>query len=214
MSNSERPASLPITLKMSWHAGEPLDAHLAVDEDRGDVSGGDQVLQVVVDLAGLVDLALELVVDGGELFVDRLQLFLAGFQLLGGRAQFLVDRLQLLVGARSSSVEVSECSMVICRRSLVCCSSASSWVRTLSRCPDPPACCCPCRLPLRRTAPACSRCLPRCRGTGAPPCSHSSGPSRSRRTRRASTLLPVWAARYSAVRSSRRNWGCTGGQVQ
>ncbi len=78
--------------------GEPLDAHLAVDEDRGDVGGGDQVLQVVVDLAGLVDLALELVVDGGELFVDRLQLFLAGFQLLGGRAQFLVDRLQLLVG--------------------------------------------------------------------------------------------------------------------
>ncbi len=76
---------------------EPLDAHLAVDEQGGDVRRGDQVLQVVVDLAGFVDLGLEFEVDRGELFVDRLQLFLAGFLFLGGRTQLFVDRLQFLV---------------------------------------------------------------------------------------------------------------------
>ena len=78
--------------------GESLDAHAAIDEHRGDVGGGDEVLQIVVDLAGFLDLGFELVVDGDQFFVDRLQFFLAGLQFLGGRPQFLVDRLQLFVG--------------------------------------------------------------------------------------------------------------------
>ena len=76
---------------------EALDAHCLVDEQRGNVGRCQEVLQVVVALAGFLDAALELVVDRHQLLVHRLQFFLAGFQLLGGRAQFLVDRLQLLV---------------------------------------------------------------------------------------------------------------------
>ena len=45
----------------------------------------------------LVDLALQLLVDGGELLVDRLQLLAAGLELLGRRPQLLVHRLQLFV---------------------------------------------------------------------------------------------------------------------
>ena len=48
-------------------------------------------------MAQLVDLALQLLVDGRQLFVDRLQLFAAGLELLGRRAQLLVHRLQLFV---------------------------------------------------------------------------------------------------------------------
>ncbi|MNR03320.1 hypothetical protein D3C85_1192070 [compost metagenome] len=79
--------------------GEPLDAHAAVDKHRGDVGGGDQVGQVIVDLVGLFDLAFQLEVDGQQFFVDRLQFFLAGFQLFGGRTQFFVDRLHFFVGS-------------------------------------------------------------------------------------------------------------------
>ena len=88
-----------IRLKMSSAPRRvALDAQLAVEEDRRDLGRRDQVLQVVVDLAGLVDLDLQLVVDGGQLLVHRLELFLAGLELFGRGAQLLVDGLQFLVG--------------------------------------------------------------------------------------------------------------------
>ncbi len=74
-----------------------LDAHAPVDEDRGDVVRVDQVLQVVVDAAGLVHLLRQLGIDRGQLLVSRLQFLAAGLQLLAGRAQLLVQRLQFLV---------------------------------------------------------------------------------------------------------------------
>ena len=77
--------------------GKPFDPHTAINKHGGDVRGGDQVLQIVIDLAGFLDLGLQLIVDRDQFFVDGLQLFLAGLQLLGGRAQFLVDGLQLFI---------------------------------------------------------------------------------------------------------------------
>ncbi|MNM95354.1 hypothetical protein D3C81_1077940 [compost metagenome] len=70
---------------------------VAVDKHGGDLGGGDQVAQVVVDLVGFIDLGLELVVDRQQFLVDGLQLFLAGFQLFAGQAQLFVDRLHFFV---------------------------------------------------------------------------------------------------------------------
>ncbi|MNV12963.1 hypothetical protein D3C71_1035900 [compost metagenome] len=77
---------------------EPLDVHLAVDKQRGDVGGRNQVLQVVIDLGRFVHLGLELGIHGDQFFIHRLQFFLARFQLFRGRAQLFVDGLQLFVG--------------------------------------------------------------------------------------------------------------------
>ena len=69
----------------------------AIQEDRADIGGGQEVLEIGIDPAELVDLILQLLVDRVQLLVDRLQLFLAGLQFFGGRMQLFVDRLQLLI---------------------------------------------------------------------------------------------------------------------
>ena len=74
-----------------------LHAQQPIEEDRADLGGVDQVLEVVVRERQLLDLDLQLLVDRRELLVDRLQLLLARLELLGGGPQLLVDRLQLLV---------------------------------------------------------------------------------------------------------------------
>ena len=76
---------------------EALDAYAPVDEDGGDVGGRDQVVQVVVCLAGLFHLHFQFVVDGDQFLVHRLQLFLARFELFGGRTQLFVDGLQFFI---------------------------------------------------------------------------------------------------------------------
>lgn len=50
----------------------PLDAQLAVYEDRADHGRRHQVLKVAVGPADLLDLELELLIDGDQLLVDRL----------------------------------------------------------------------------------------------------------------------------------------------
>ena len=96
---AERPADVGVDQveQLDRRRREERDAQLAVEEHGGDRRRGHQVLQVAVGVAQLVDLALELLVDGGQLLVDRLQLLAAGLELLGGRAQLLVHRLQLFV---------------------------------------------------------------------------------------------------------------------
>ena len=76
---------------------EQLHPQAAIEEDRADIAGVDQVLKVVVREPELFDLDLELLVDRRQLLVDRLQLFLAGLELLCRRAQLLVHRLELFV---------------------------------------------------------------------------------------------------------------------
>jgi hypothetical protein len=76
---------------------EERDPQRPVEKERRDRARRHQVLQVGVGSAQLVDLALQLLVDGGQLLVDRLQLLAAGLELLGRRAQLLVHRLQLFV---------------------------------------------------------------------------------------------------------------------
>jgi hypothetical protein len=79
--------------------GIELDRQLAVDNQRGHVGGGHEVLEVVVGLAEVFNLVFEFLIDEGlEFVIDRLQLFLRGFELLEGRAVFLVDRLQFFIG--------------------------------------------------------------------------------------------------------------------
>src|SRR5690242_21308479 len=49
---------------------EAFDTQALVDKDRGNVGGGDEVLQVVVDLGGFFHLGLQFVTDGGQFLVD------------------------------------------------------------------------------------------------------------------------------------------------
>ncbi len=77
--------------------GEAADSKLGVEEYRGDVGAGQQVVEIVVGRLQLRDLAFQLAVRGGELFVERLQLFLRGFHLLGARLELLVHRHELFV---------------------------------------------------------------------------------------------------------------------
>ncbi len=65
---------------------ESLDPQIRREEEGGDVGRGHQVLEIVVRPRHLIELDLQLVVDGVQLLVDALQLLLAGFELLGGRA--------------------------------------------------------------------------------------------------------------------------------
>ena len=98
MSSSGRPMSAGIRLNSSLAPRRvALDAQLAVEEERARSRSRPSGSAGRVGLAELVDLVLQLLVDGGQLLVDRLQLLLAGLELLGRRAQLLVDRLQLLV---------------------------------------------------------------------------------------------------------------------
>ena len=75
-----------------------LDAQPAVEEEGADLGGPQQVFQFLVCFGDLLQLVLQIVVDGLQFLVERLQLFFTGFQLLRGRPVFLVDGLQLLVG--------------------------------------------------------------------------------------------------------------------
>ena len=77
--------------------GETLDAQLAIEKDGPDIGRSHQVIEVGIGPAQLLDVALQLVVDGRELFVDRLQFFLARLQFLGRGTHLLVHRLELFV---------------------------------------------------------------------------------------------------------------------
>lgn len=76
---------------------EALDAQPLVQEQRGDLGAGEEVVQVVVGPLELIDLLAELGVDRGELLVERAQLLGGGLQLLVGRLQLLVHRHRLFV---------------------------------------------------------------------------------------------------------------------
>ena len=62
---------------------------LVVEKDRGDLGGLEQVLEIGVRPAELLDPVRELAVDGLQLLVGRLKLFLGGLHLLIGGFQFL-----------------------------------------------------------------------------------------------------------------------------
>ena len=87
------------------HRAEAPDAQVAGHHDDGQVGAGDQVVQVVVELAQVAVADLELLVDRAQLLVGRLELLLGGLELLVGALKLLVAgkdllvaRLQLLVG--------------------------------------------------------------------------------------------------------------------
>ena len=78
--------------------GELLQAEVAVEEDRGDLRALEQVLDVAVGAAQLLDAGRQLGVDRLQLLVHRGELLLRGLELLVGGLQLLVHRGELLVG--------------------------------------------------------------------------------------------------------------------
>ncbi len=58
-----------------------LNAQRPVKIQRGDLGGAQHVLEVTMGARDLIELALQLVVDGLKLLVDGLQLLLAGLQV-------------------------------------------------------------------------------------------------------------------------------------
>lgn len=66
--------------------------------DGRNVDAVDQVRQVVAELRGGHDPALQFIVDGRQLFIGRLQFFLGGFEFLVGALQLLVAGNDLFVG--------------------------------------------------------------------------------------------------------------------
>src|SRR5262249_46026873 len=106
--------------------GEALDAQAGIEEQRAEIGGGHQILQIAVGARNGFQLQLQFAVDSLQFFVDRLELFLAGFELFGRRSIFLVDRLQFLIAALSSSLAASDSSRTVFKRA---CVSSSSCVR-------------------------------------------------------------------------------------
>ena len=80
------------------HGGEAADGEVIAEHDDGDIDAGEQVGEVVVDLAELDVAGLQFLVEGGQLLVGGLQFFLGGLQFLVGALQFLVAGLDFLVG--------------------------------------------------------------------------------------------------------------------
>jgi hypothetical protein len=78
--------------------GEELHPQLAVQEQRRDSGGLQQVGQVAVGRRQPLGLVLKLAVDRGQLLVDRLQLLLGGLQLLVGGLKLFVGGNHFLVG--------------------------------------------------------------------------------------------------------------------
>ena len=83
---------------------KPLDPEGAIQAERGDLIGRQEIAQVRVCDFELRDLSLQLRVDGIELLVDRLQLFLGTLELLIHRLQFFVNRHRFFV--RSAQILV------------------------------------------------------------------------------------------------------------
>ena len=77
--------------------GKALDAHAPVDKNRGNVGRGDEVLQVIIDLAGFINLDFQFKIDRRQFLVDGLEFFFAGLKLLAGRTQLFIDGLQLFI---------------------------------------------------------------------------------------------------------------------
>lgn len=96
----DRPADvLRQQVDLSGDRGRELaHAQIAVEKDRPDLGALKKIVDVVVELDELLDLALVLRVDGVELLVDGVQLFVGALQLLVGGEQLLVGGLELLVG--------------------------------------------------------------------------------------------------------------------
>ncbi len=63
---------------------EAFHPKVVVQEDRRDLGAFQQVLQVGVGAAQVIDPVPQFAVDGLQLLVDRLQLLLGGLQLLVG----------------------------------------------------------------------------------------------------------------------------------
>jgi hypothetical protein len=102
------------------------DAHVAVEEDGGDVARGDQVDQVVVRLGGLRGARRRSWLVASQLLVGDIELSAAAFQL--GRRACSSSMVLCISSLYSiSSPEASACSIVSrsCRR--VRRSSSSSW---------------------------------------------------------------------------------------
>ena len=73
------------------------DVEGGVEEQRGDVRAGEQVVEVVRGGLQLRHLLFKLVVERRQLLVERLELFLRGLQFLVARLQLLVHRHGFLV---------------------------------------------------------------------------------------------------------------------
>ena len=74
------------------------DGQIFIQDQRGDLNAGHQIIQIVVKLGQLHDLALMFGIDRMQFFVNRLQLLVGALQFLVAGEQFLVSRLQFLVG--------------------------------------------------------------------------------------------------------------------
>ena len=77
--------------------GEAHDAQAPIEEQRGDVGGDEQVLQVVRQHPEFVDLVTVLLVERRQLLVHRLEFLTRGLEFLHRGSEFFVRRLQFLV---------------------------------------------------------------------------------------------------------------------
>ena len=71
---------------------------MMIEEHRGGIDAVEQVLDVVLRAAQLLDLGVQLAIHHERFFVQRLQLFPGRFQFFIGGLELFVGRLQLLVG--------------------------------------------------------------------------------------------------------------------
>ena len=114
--------------------GEHLDPQVGIEEQRADLGGRREVLQVVVGDGDARELVLQLGVYRVQLFVDRLQLLLGGLELLGGRPVLLVGGLQFLVGDPRSWISTS-CAVWLAS-SASCAARSSAWRSRISSGPS------------------------------------------------------------------------------
>jgi len=84
--------------ELAGGGGKAQDAPLVIHKNSGDAAARQQVVHIVIGPGKIVDLGLQLSVDGAQFLVDRLQFFLGSFQFLVGGLQFFVHGLHFLVG--------------------------------------------------------------------------------------------------------------------
>jgi len=70
---------------------------IAIEKDRRNLCGIKEVAQVGIGVIKLLNLAVQLCVDGVQLFVEGLHLLLRGFKFLIGGLRLFVDRDQFFI---------------------------------------------------------------------------------------------------------------------
>jgi hypothetical protein len=111
----DRPAGITLTQaeQLGGRGREVPDPELVVEKHHGQADVLEQVLEVVVGPGQVVDMAVQLQIDGLKLFVDRLQLLLRGLKLLLVDCSSSLTEDSSSLEERSSSLEVSSSSATV-----------------------------------------------------------------------------------------------------